>query len=167
MSVALITGSCGLVGSEASLYFAKKGFEILGIDNNSRKFFFGRDGDISWVKKRLKKNIKQYKHFDLDIRNYKAVENIFKKYKKKISLIIHCAAQPSHDWAKNKAFIDFEINARGTLNLLELTKKNCPDAPFIFMSTNKVYGDNPNFLPLTEKKTRWEIKYNPRDYFFN
>ena len=84
MSVALITGSCGLVGSEASLYFAKKGFEILGIDNNSRKFFFGRDGDISWVKKRLKKNIRQYKHFDLDIRNYKAVENIFKKYKKKL-----------------------------------------------------------------------------------
>ncbi len=160
MSVALITGSCGLVGSEASLYFAKKGFEILGIDNNSRKFFFGGDGDISWVKKRLKKDIRQYKHFDLDIRNYKAIENIFKKYKKKISLIIHCAAQPSHDWAKDKAFIDFDINARGTLNLLELTKKNCPDAPFIFMSTNKVYGDNPNFLPLTEKKTRWEIKYN-------
>ncbi len=157
MSIALITGSCGLVGSESSIFFSKKGFEILGIDNNARKFFFGKDGNVSWMKARLKRTLKKYNHFNTDIRNYKSLENIFKKYKKNISLIIHCAAQPSHDWAKNKPFIDFEINAKGTLNLLELTKIYCPNSPFIFMSTNKVYGDNPNNLPLIEKKMRWEI----------
>tara|TARA_B100000579_G_scaffold246476_2_gene202400 strand:+ start:1921 stop:2973 length:1053 start_codon:yes stop_codon:yes gene_type:complete len=157
MKIALITGSCGLVGSESSNFFSKKGFKILGIDNNTRKFFFGKDGDITWVKKKLKKNLKNYSHFNLDIRNYNSLKKIFKKYKKKIKVIIHSAAQPSHDWAKDKPFIDFDINAKGTLNLLELTKLYCPKAPFIFMSTNKVYGDNPNFLPLVEKKTRWEI----------
>tara|TARA_B100000886_G_scaffold339153_1_gene303776 strand:+ start:264 stop:1313 length:1050 start_codon:yes stop_codon:yes gene_type:complete len=160
MSLVLITGSCGLVGSESSIYFSKKGFEIIGIDNNARKFFFGKDGDISWVKSKLKKSLKGYNHHNIDIRNYDLLEKIFKKYKRKINLIIHCAAQPSHDWAKNKAFIDFDINAKGTLNLLELTKKYCPNSPFIFMSTNKVYGDNPNFLPLVEKKMRWEINKN-------
>jgi CDP-paratose 2-epimerase len=160
MSIALITGSCGLVGSESAIFFSKKGFEIIGIDNNYRKVFFGNDGDISWIKNKLKKNLKNYNHSNTDIRNYNNLEKIFKKYKKKINLIIHAAAQPSHDWAKNKAFIDFDINAKGTLNLLELTKIYCPDAPFIFMSTNKVYGDNPNALPLIEKRTRWEIKEN-------
>ncbi|MBD1146576.1 NAD-dependent epimerase/dehydratase family protein, partial [Pelagibacterales bacterium SAG-MED28] len=158
MNIALITGSCGLVGSESSAFFAQKGFKIIGIDNNIRKFFFGKDGDISWVKKKLKKEIKSYKHYNIDIRNFEALKKIFLKYKKNIKVIIHAAAQPSHDWAKNKPFIDFDINAKGTLNLLELTKLNCPAAPFIFMSTNKVYGDNPNFLPLVEKKTRWEIR---------
>ena len=158
MSLALITGSCGLVGSESSIFFSKKGFEVIGIDNNERRFFFGKDGDINWIKTKLKKNIKSYKHFHIDIRNYNSLESIFKKYKKKISVIIHCAAQPSHDWAKSEPFIDFDINAKGTLNLLELTKKYCPQSPFIFMSTNKVYGDNPNFLPLVENKSRWEIK---------
>lgn len=160
MSIALITGSCGLVGSESSIYFSKKGFDVIGVDNNYRKFFFGKDGDVSWIKSKLKKNIKNYQHNNADIRNYIALEKIFRKYKKKISVIIHCAAQPSHDWAKDKPIIDFDINAKGTLNLLELTKLYCPDSPFIFMSTNKVYGDNPNFLPLVEKKTRWEIKNN-------
>ena len=158
MSIALITGSCGLVGSESSVFFSNKGFKIVGIDNNSRKSFFGKDGDITWVKKKLKKELKNYTHYNCDIRNYRTLEKIFKKYKKKIKVIIHAAAQPSHDWAKNKPFVDFNINARATLNLLELTKINCPKVPFIFMSTNKVYGDNPNFLPLVEKKTRWEIK---------
>ena len=158
MKIALITGSCGLVGSESSIFFSKKGFKIIGIDNNHRKFFFGKDGDINWIKNKLKKNLKNYFHFNIDIRNYKTLEKLFKKYKKDIKIIIHAAAQPSHDWAKNRPIIDFDINAKGTLNLLELTKLNCPDAPFIFMSTNKVYGDNPNFLPLVEKKTRWEIK---------
>ena len=157
MSIALITGSCGLVGSESSIFFSKKGFKILGVDNNTRKFFFGNDGDISWVRKKLKKNLKTYQHYNTDIRNFLALKKIFIKYKKKIKVIIHAAAQPSHDWAKNKPFIDFDINAKGTLNLLELTKLYCPEAPFIFMSTNKVYGDNPNNLPLIEKKTRWEI----------
>ena len=158
MRVALITGSCGLVGSESSIFFSQKGFKIIGIDNNSRRFFFGKDGDINWVKRKLKKTLKNYDHFNIDINDYKNLQKIFKKYKKNIKLIIHAAAQPSHDWAKDKPLIDFRINAEGTLNLLELTKINCPNAPFIFMSTNKVYGDNPNALPLIEKKTRWEIK---------
>ena len=160
MSLVLITGSCGLVGSEAAIFFSKKGFEILGVDNNARKFFFGPDGDISWIKKSLKKKIKNYNHYNIDIRNYNSLKKIFSKYKNQIKLIIHCAAQPSHDWAKNKAFIDFDVNAKGTLNLLELTKRYCSSSPFIFMSTNKVYGDNPNKLPLIEKKTRWEINKN-------
>jgi len=158
MNIALITGSCGLVGSESSIFFANKGFKIIGIDNNTRKFFFGKDGDISWIKKKLKKKIKNYTHFDIDIRNYASLEKVFKKYKNNIKVIIHAAAQPSHDWAKNKPFVDFDINARGTLNLLELTRLYSRKSPFIFMSTNKVYGDNPNYLPLVEKKTRWEIK---------
>ena len=160
MALVLITGSCGLVGSESSTFFSQKGFDILGIDNNSRKSFFGKDGDISWIKKKMTNNIKNYKHFNLDITNYKSLEKVFKKYKKRIKLVIHSAAQPSHDWAKTNIFKDFDINAKGTINLLELTKKYCYDAPFIFMSTNKVYGDNPNKLPLIEKKTRWEIKSN-------
>ena len=164
MKIALITGSCGLVGSESSIFFSKKNFKIIGIDNNARKFFFGKDGDITWVKNKLKSNLKNYSHFNTDIRNFKSLKKIFKKYKKNIKLIIHAAAQPSHDWAKNKPFIDFGINAKGTLNMLELTKKYCPKVPFIFMSTNKVYGDNPNFLPLVEKKTRWEIKGNHKYY---
>ena len=165
MSLVLITGSCGLVGSEAAIFFSKKGFEILGVDNNARKFFFGPDGDISWIKKSLKKKIKNYNHYNIDIRNYNSLKKIFSKYRNQIKLIIHCAAQPSHDWAKNKAFIDFDVNAKGTLNLLELTKKYCSSSPFIFMSTNKVYGDNPNKLPLVEKKTRWEVNKNHK--FFN
>ena len=158
MKIALITGSCGLVGSESAIFFSKKGFKIIGIDNNARKFFFGKDGDVTWVKNKLKTDLKNYSHFNADIRNFKSLKKIFKKYKKNIKVIIHAAAQPSHDWAKNKPFTDFDINAKGTLNLLELTKLYVPRAPFIFMSTNKVYGDNPNKLPLKEKKTRWELK---------
>ena len=164
MSVALITGSCGLVGSESVKFFSKKGFDVVGIDNNSRKFFFGKDGDVSWIKKELVKEVKKYKHFNVDIRNYNNLKKIFNKYKKNIKIIIHAAAQPSQDWAKDKAIIDFEINSRGTLNMLELTKIFCPNSPFIFTSTNKVYGDNPNKLPLIEKKTRWEIKKGHRFY---
>jgi len=164
MKIALITGSCGLVGSESSIFFSKKGFKIIGIDNNLRKFFFGKDGDINWVKQKLKKNFKNYSHHNIDIRNFEKLKKIFKKYRKNIKVIIHAAAQPSHDWAKNEPFTDFDINAKGTLNLLDLTKSFCPKAPFIYMSTNKIYGDNPNSLPLVEKKTRWEIK-NSHKYF--
>ena len=163
MSIVLITGSCGLVGSESVEFFYKKGFEILGIDNNSRKKFFGETASINWKKNELIKKYKYYRHFNLDIRKYKPLERIFKKYKNKISLIIHAAAQPSHDYAKTKINLDFEINAIGTLNLLELTKKYCFKVPFIFMSTNKVYGDNPNKLSLIEKKKRWEV--NNRKYW--
>ena len=157
MSVVLITGSCGLVGSESVKFFASKGFDIIGIDNNSRAEFFGKDGDINWVKKYLIKSYKNYFHKNIDIRNHSALEKIFKKYKNSIKLIIHSAAQPSHDWAKTRPFVDFNINALGTLNLLNLTKKYSYNASFIFMSTNKVYGDNPNLLPLKEINSRWEI----------
>jgi len=157
MSIVLITGSCGLVGSESVKFFISKGFDIIGIDNNSRANFFGKDGDISWIKKNLIKTHKNYTHKNIDIRNYSGLEKIFKKYRNNIKLIIHSAAQPSHDWAKTRPFVDFNINALGTLNLLSLTKKYSYNAPFIFMSTNKVYGDNPNLLPLKELSFRWEI----------
>ena len=165
MSIALITGSNGLVGSESVKFFSKKGFDILGIDNNLREFFFGKDGSTQWVKQRIKKEVKNYTHFNADIRSYQNLEKIFKKYKKNISAIIHCAAQPSHDYGKNFPILDFNVNATGTLNLLELTKKYCPEAPFIFMSTNKVYGDNPNKLKIIEKKNRFEL--NTKNQYYN
>ena len=157
MSVAIITGSSGLVGSESVNFFCDKGFDVIGIDNNLRKFFFGKDGSTIWIKNKLLKRNKNFKNLNLDIRNYEKLQKIFKKYSRNISLIIHCAAQPSHDYGKNYPIIDFNVNATGTLNLLELTKKYCPNSPFIFMSTNKVYGDNPNNLRLIEKKNRWEL----------
>ena len=126
MSVVLITGSCGLVGSESVEFFSSKGFDVVGIDNNSRLKFFGKDGDINWIKSSLIKSYKNYIHKNIDIRNYSALEKIYKKYKSSIKLIIHSAAQPSHDWAKEKPFVDFNINALGTLNLLDLTKKQTP-----------------------------------------
>ena len=164
MSIVLVTGSSGLVGSESVKFFSNKGFDVLGIDNNLRKFFFGNEASTSIVKKKLQRDFKRFKDFNIDIRNYVALEKIFKKYKKNISLIIHCAAQPSHDYAKNFPMLDFNVNATGTLNLLELTKKYCADSPFIFMSTNKVYGDNPNKLKILEKKNRWELKKNDKYY---
>ena len=164
MSVVLITGSTGLVGSEAVKFFCEKGFDVVGIDNNLRKFFFVKDGSTSWVKNRLIKNYKNFRNYETDIRNLNKLNKIFNRYKKNISILIHCAAQPSHDYGKNYPIIDFNVNATGTLNLLELTKKYCPNACFIFMSTNKVYGDNPNRLKIYEKTTRWELKQ--RDKYF-
>ena len=157
MSIIIITGSTGLVGSEAVNFFCDKGFDVIGIDNNLRKFFFGKDGSTIWLKNKLLKRNKNFKNLNLDIRNYEKLKKIFKKYSRNISLIIHSAAQPSHDYGKNYPIIDFNVNATGTLNLLELTKKYCPNSPFIFMSTNKIYGDNPNKLQLIEKKNRWEL----------
>jgi len=164
MSVVLITGSSGLVGSESVNFFSKKGFNVIGIDNNLRKFFFGNEGSTDKIKNNLLKNNKKFKSFNIDIRSYTSLEKIYKIYKKNISLIIHCAAQPSHDYGKNFPILDFNVNATGTLNLLELTKKYCPDAPFIFMSTNKVYGDNPNRLKIIEKKNRWELNKNDKNF---
>ena len=164
MSVVIITGSSGLVGSESVAFFCKKGFEVVGIDNNLRNHFFGKDGSTIWVKKKLLNKHKNFKSNNIDIRNFNSIEKIFKKYKKNISLIIHCAAQPSHDYGKKFPILDFNVNASGTLNLLELTKRYCPDSPFIFMSTNKVYGDNPNKLKIIEKSKRWELK--EKDIFY-
>ena len=160
--ICLITGSSGLVGSEAVIFFSKKNFEIIGIDNNFRKFFFGKSASTNQVKKKLSK-LNNFNHFNVDIRSSKKLSNIFKKYKNRIKLIIHCAAQPSHDWAYNNPMLDFEINARSTFNLLELTKSYCPKSIFIFLSTNKVYGDNPNNFSFVEKQKRFEIKKTVQD----
>jgi CDP-paratose 2-epimerase len=157
MDIAVITGSAGLIGSESVRFFSGKGFEIIGIDNDMRKYFFGEEASTTWNAKNLQKEIAAYKHHDVDIRNQKAIEEIFSQYNKDIKVIIHTAAQPSHDWAAKEPFTDFTVNANGTLVMLEMTRKYCPDAVFIFTSTNKVYGDNPNSLPLIEKETRWEI----------
>lgn len=157
MNIALITGSGGLIGSEAVSFFADKFDLIIGVDNNLRQYFFGKEASTDWNRNRLSEKFSNYKDYSADIRNYAELEKIFKEYAKDISLIIHTAAQPSHDWAAKEPLTDFSVNATGTINLLELTRLHCPDAVFIFTSTNKVYGDNPNFLPLVELESRWEI----------
>lgn len=159
MPTALITGSAGLIGSEAVRFFAGLGFTILGIDNNLRAHFFGESASTVWNRQLLQENLgDRYRHFDIDIRDREAVETLFKDYSSDIDLIIHTAAQPSHDWAASDPHMDFTVNANGTLVLLEATRQYCPQAVFIFTSTNKVYGDTPNFLPLEEQDLRWEIE---------
>ena len=162
MKIALITGSCGLVGSESVEFFVKKKFKVVGIDNDFRKFFFGKSASTNWVKNYLKKKYNNdYKHFNSDITKINDIEKIFKKYKSKIKVVIHSAAQPSHDWAASNPQLDFNVNAIGTLNMLNLTKKYLhKKTPFIYMSTNKVYGDNPNKLKILENKLRFELSKN-------
>jgi CDP-paratose 2-epimerase len=158
MSVVIITGSAGLIGSEAVAHFAEMGHEIVGIDNDLRSRFFGPEASTEWNLRVLEKRFsKQYTHFDADIRDADLMNQIFERYKKNIGLVIHAAAQPSHDWAASDPQMDFAINANGTLCLLESARKYAPTSPFIFTSTNKVYGDRPNALPLLEHETRWEI----------
>lgn len=153
----LVTGSAGLIGSESVRFFCDIGFQVVGIDNNFRAYFFGSDAGTAWMRRLLEEKYpKQYQHFSVDIRDYLTLEQIFKRFK--FDLIIHTAAQPSHDWAAREPLTDFSINATGTSNLLELTRLYTPEAVFIFTSTNKVYGDLPNELPLVEYPTRWEIK---------
>jgi CDP-paratose 2-epimerase len=159
---ALVTGSGGLIGSEAAKYFAAKGFEIVGIDNNMRSYFFGKEASTEWNRKNVEEQLKYaYTHYDVDIRDNDAVEKIFKEHK--FDIIIHTAAQPSHDWAAREPFTDFSVNANGTLVMLENMRQHCPHAIFIFTSTNKVYGDTPNSLPLIELDKRWEL---PKDHYF-
>jgi CDP-paratose 2-epimerase len=164
MKIVLITGAAGLVGSESALFFLNKGFKVLGIDNNYRKFFFGKDGDTSLIKKKLIKYSKNYKHYNCNILNKYRLEVIFKKFKKNIKIIIHAAAQPSHDWSYSNPILDFKVNSLGTLNLLELTKKYSNKAVFIYLSTNKIYGDNPNKLSFNEYKNRWDLNKNNKFY---
>lgn len=152
-----MTGSLGLIGSEAVRYFAKKGLHVVGIDNDMRRYFFGAEASTAWMEKELKRSVRPYEHHDLDIRNEIEIRELFQKFGRNIKLVIHTAAQPSHDWAAREPFTDFGVNATGTLNLLEATRQFCPEAAFIFISTNKVYGDTPNRLPLVEKDTRWEL----------
>jgi CDP-paratose 2-epimerase len=158
MSVAVITGSAGLVGSEAVNYFAALGMDVAGIDNGMRAEFFGPEASTDWVRDRLKRNVKNYTHHAADIRSEAEINRVFEKHGKSITLVVHTAAQPSHDWAARAPIVDFTVNANGTSVLLEATRKFAPDAAFIFMSTNKVYGDTPNRLPLVELETRWEIE---------
>lgn len=157
MSVVIITGSAGLIGSEAVAFFHDKFDVIIGVDNNLRQYFFGKDGSIEWNNNRLAEKYPNYKRYNVDIRDQQNLEEIFLEYNSEIELIVHTAAQPSHDWAAKEPFTDFTVNANGTLNLLEFYRIHCPKATFIFTSTNKVYGDTPNFLPLIEQETRWEI----------
>lgn len=158
MSVAIITGCSGLIGSEATKFFHARGFDVVGIDNNMREYFFGQDGSVNWNTELLKASLPGFVHHAADIRDTLAMQKIFRRYGKDIGVVIHAAAQPSHDWAANEPLTDFSVNAMGTLILLETVRKYCPNAPFIFTSTNKVYGDTPNLLPLVEKSTRWEVE---------
>lgn len=158
----LVTGSAGLIGSEAVRHWCLQGHEVHGVDNNMRAYFFGSDGDTTWNKKRLMQEYANYHHHQMDIRNVEKINDLFKKHK--FSLVIHTAAQPSHDWAAKEPLTDFSINATGTLVLLEATRAYARDAVFIFTSTNKVYGDRPNTLPLVEKKSRWELPRQHRYY---
>ena len=159
MSIALITGSAGLIGSEACRHFALVGLDVIGIDNDMRKHFFGEDASTQWQRQQLESELgRKYLHVEGDIRDDVLLSNLFAEYGNEIKLIVHTAAQPSHDWAARDPKMDFSVNATGTLNLLEATRQHCPDAVFIFTSTNKVYGDTPNHLPLVETGSRWEIQ---------
>jgi len=159
MKVALITGCSGLIGSESTKFFIDKGYYVLGIDNHMRSYFFGEEASTESSTHNLKKNYPNNFIFNnVDIRNYQDLEFIFQKFKDQIEIIIHTAAQPSHDWAAKEPITDFTVNAIGTLNLLELTRIYTPKASFIFTSTNKVYGDNPNKLNIIEKGLRYELE---------
>jgi CDP-paratose 2-epimerase len=158
MAIVLVTGSAGLIGSESVRFFCDRGFTVVGIDNNMRQVFFGEDASTEWNQQKLTQDYpSQYIHYCADIRDDAAISSIFKEYSSEIALIIHTAAQPSHDWAAKDPYMDFSVNANGTLVLLENTRQHCPESVFIFCSTNKVYGDRPNTLPLVEKELRWEI----------
>lgn len=154
MKKILVTGSSGLIGSEVCIFFSREGFKVHGLDNNQRAFFFGPQGDTRWNQRRLMNTVKDYTHHELDIRNREAILELFKSIRPDV--IVHAAAQPSHDRAADIPFDDFDTNATGTLNLLEATRQYCPEAPFIHMSTNKVYGDAPNSIKLKELEYRWE-----------
>jgi CDP-paratose 2-epimerase len=159
MKIILVTGAAGLIGSESVRFFCERGYSVVGIDNDMRRVFFGNDASTEWNRLRLLETYgERYIHHSLDIRDNEAIGQIFRTYGTDIDLIIHTAAQPSHDWAAKDPHTDFTVNANGTLVLLENSRQFCPAATFIFCSTNKVYGDTPNFLPLVEQELRWEIE---------
>ena len=160
MNVLVVTGSAGLIGSEAVEFLSDKFDLVVGIDNNQREYFFGEGASVEWNNDRLKLKYNNYKHHSIDIRNYTDLELVFKEFGNDIKMVLHTAAQPSHDWAANEPLTDFTINANGTMNLLELTRLYCIKATFVFTSTNKVYGDTPNNLPLVELENRWELDEN-------
>ncbi|HEY3041174.1 MAG TPA: NAD-dependent epimerase/dehydratase family protein [Pyrinomonadaceae bacterium] len=166
MSVAVITGSSGLIGSETAKFLHAQGMEIVGIDNNMRAYFFGEEASTEWNTEQLKKDLKNFTHHAIDIRDEESINKLFSDLRSSVSLIVHAASQPSHDWAAREPSTDFTVNANGTLIMLEATRRFAPDATFIFTSTNKVYGDAPNFLPLVEKETRWEVDESHPYYEF-
>lgn len=157
MGAILVTGSAGLIGAATVRRFASAGHTVVGVDNGMRAYFFGPEASTEWQRDRLRDEFPGYVHHSVDIREYAALERIFAEYGGDIGCVVHTAAQPSHDWAAREPLTDFGVNAVGTLNLLELTRQYAPAAPFIFTSTNKVYGDTPNALPLIELDTRWEV----------
>jgi len=159
MAVAVITGSCGLIGFESALHFGGAGMSVAGVDNDMRAVFFGPEASTRENRRRLEQRLRSgYEHHTLDIRDREAVLQLFRRYGSEVSLVVHTAAQPSHDWAAREPYTDFDINAVGTLNLLEATRLHAPEAVFIFTSTNKVYGDRPNTLALVEHDRRWELE---------
>jgi len=160
MSKILVTGSAGLIGSEVCAYFARQGWDVYGVDSNMRAIFFGPEGDTLWNRQRLERQLRGYRHYDLDIRDREGVLKLIQSVKP--DAIVHAAAQPSHDLATQIPFEDFDTNAVGTFNLLESTRRHTPEAVFVYMSTNKVYGDAPNRLPLVETPTRWDYE-RPED----
>lgn len=150
-----ITGSSGLIGSELVTFFDSRATRVIGVDNNMRADFFGPEGDTTWNLQRLRQSTRRFSHHQLDIRDREGLSDLF-KHEGPFDLIVHCAAQPSHDLAARRPFDDFDVNATGTLNVLEMTRQHCPEAVVVFMSTNKVYGDAPNELPLKELDRRWD-----------
>jgi CDP-paratose 2-epimerase len=160
----IITGSSGLIGSEAVRFLSDKFENIIGIDNDMRAYFFGENASTEWNARQLVETITNFSSKSIDIRNYTQLELLFKEYNSDIDLVVHTAAQPSHDWAAKEPLTDFGVNATGTLNLLEITRLYCPKAVFVFTSTNKVYGDTPNYLPLVELENRYEVD-SSHEYF--
>ena len=157
MAIAIVTGSAGLIGAEAVRFFSGQRFSVVGIDNDMRRYFFGAEASTDASRRALEVEVAGYRHCAVDIRDTQAVERVFAEYNRDIAVVIHTAAQPSHDWAAREPMTDFSVNATGTLVLLEAARRHCPEAVFVFTSTNKVYGDLPNRLPLVELETRWEI----------
>lgn len=155
--IAIITGAGGLIGAEACRRFSDLGYAIVGIDNDMRSYFFGAEASTEWSSRLLSDSLPDYEHHNLDIRDRQGIDQLIGQLKDRTEVIVHTAAQPSHDWAAREPFTDFDINAVGTLNMLESMRTHCPRASFVFTSTNKVYGDSPNALPLVELDTRWEI----------
>jgi CDP-paratose 2-epimerase len=164
MPVAIITGAGGLIGSEAVEFFIGEGFDVVGIENDMRARFFGPESSTSHVTERLVSEHPEFGWENADIRDAEAIERIFREHAGQIELVVHTAAQPSHDWAASEPQTDFGVNANGTLNLLEAARAHCPDAPFVFCSTNKVYGDTPNYLPLQDLEKRLELPEDHRYY---
>lgn len=163
MKTAIVTGSSGLIGSEAVRRLAREDFRVIGIDNDMRARFFGAEASTAAVREQLVGELKCFTHKDLDIRDAGGLDGVFREHARQLELVIHTAAQPSHDWAASDPETDFEINATGTMRLLEATRRHAPEVTFIFLSTNKVYGDRPNNLPLIEQERRYEI---PADHAY-